>query len=303
MSSFSLRVGDTMINLKVSSDCAASKSSVSLRCLSGHNDGDPDAVIELSNFSGTLNISRVAVAANNPNLSDETEIINNSDQCEQEAINNNSAVVSPIPPPTFDQEIMSNAEGECSNDGASDNGCSEKISQYDNATENSDPEIPLVPPPPTSDQKTARNAEDYFLESLDEVPFKIEAGVNDDVSLQAMQEFYSQTSASVGDDGQSASNLPSMDLGRARLDEVPESGATLKVSNLSQLEPFVGMRLDVRDLDFIWCGARITNVETRQSVTRGQKLIRVTINYDGWDSGWDEVNSIKHHCKNKLILP
>ena len=68
--------------------------------------------------------------------------------------------------------------------------CAEKRNpEHDHAIESSSV-MSLIPPMPTSDQGITSNAEDEFLESLDDVPFKIEVGqVNDDVSLQAMQEF------------------------------------------------------------------------------------------------------------------
>lgn len=458
MSSFSLRIGDTVFDLKALSDCAVTgERSVSLRYLSGHDDGNPDAMIELSNFSGTLHILRLKVAAHDPSPSDEAEKRmrnsrmsktcnndNNNNNCqqrqqqeqqhhyqrqreqwrpeEQEVINNNNnmeknrgdnssssvggssdnieedemfldfmhqtcsaceedeqllndkrqlpppppqplsslqsqsiidrgnmhsansidgtaannnnnnmgsdnrsqehhheqarnnAVVSPILPPIFEQEIMNNAQGDFLNYGASGNECSEKRSpQHDNA-KNSSSVISRILPSQTADQGMMSNADDDFLETPDDAPFKIEVGeVNDDVPMLTMQQFYSQPSAIVSDDGRSASNLSSRDLGRAFPDEVQSSddsivnnsdanletskcGATLEESNLSHLEPFVGMRLDVRDLDSIWCPAiitRITKLETRQSATRGLEHVRVTINYDGWSSDWDEVNSIK----------
>ena len=60
-----------------------------------------------------------------------------------------------------------------------------------------------------------------------------------------------------------------------------ESTIHPKESNLTQIKPFIGMRVDVCDKDHIWCQSTITKI--RRSA--------IHIHYDGWGNDWNEVLS------------
>uniref|UniRef100_A0A7S2UET3 Uncharacterized protein n=1 Tax=Attheya septentrionalis TaxID=420275 RepID=A0A7S2UET3_9STRA len=53
--------------------------------------------------------------------------------------------------------------------------------------------------------------------------------------------------------------------------------------NLTGVEPYLDMRLEIRDPDFIWSSAKLIDLQKR-----GGKNI-VTIRYDGWGDEWDEL--------------
>jgi len=55
----------------------------------------------------------------------------------------------------------------------------------------------------------------------------------------------------------------------------------LHVFNLPSELPSVGLQLEFRDLDFIWCPATVVQVNTKAST--------VVLRYDGWPDDWDET--------------
>jgi len=69
------------------------------------------------------------------------------------------------------------------------------------------------------------------------------------------------------------------------LDCTLDEGRSLQASNLLQEHPTVGMKLEIRDSDYIWSSGTLKEVKRN---SKGGK-IEVTVASDGWGREWDEV--------------
>lgn len=63
----------------------------------------------------------------------------------------------------------------------------------------------------------------------------------------------------------------------------PSEQDELEASNIAHVRPHEGMRLEIRDADYIWSSGFIVQVSTKDDLTM------VTVASDGWGSEWNEV--------------
>lgn len=63
----------------------------------------------------------------------------------------------------------------------------------------------------------------------------------------------------------------------------PTEKNELEPSNIAHVHPFEGMRLEIRDTDYIWSSGYIVKVTTKG------KNVMVTVASDGWGREWDEL--------------
>mmetsp|Transcript_15927 Transcript_15927/g.23430 ORF Transcript_15927/g.23430 Transcript_15927/m.23430 type:complete len:460 (-) Transcript_15927:829-2208(-) len=69
------------------------------------------------------------------------------------------------------------------------------------------------------------------------------------------------------------------------LDCTQDEGGQLHTSNLAQEKPIVGMKLEIRDSDYIWSSGTLREVKKKSKSGK----IEVTVASDGWGREWDEV--------------
>ena len=66
----------------------------------------------------------------------------------------------------------------------------------------------------------------------------------------------------------------------------PRDQDQLEASNVARVEPYQGMRLEIRDTDYIWSSGYLVKV-TKKGKSKTKTM--VTVAYDGWGRTFDEI--------------